>query len=204
MSRLEKLPLEVFREIASYLVFFDSKTLSTVSKQCHAYVKLPKCPDKLSWLIYACRLPASSGPAKDLFRCPYGLIVLLRKEFTGLIRDQHWAAEDVFNRWHPREDDFNSRHTHQCICCNVPDQSASPLLIPYFEGTFPESTIAQLLFRGLQHFAAEIDDHMASVDDLHEAPYEWSIIPSWHNVQKECQLNLRWLARRKPAEKYTT
>lgn len=54
MSLLENLPIELVQGIGSYLDFFDKMTLSVLSKSCHAHIGRVKCPDKLSWIIYAC------------------------------------------------------------------------------------------------------------------------------------------------------
>ena len=63
MSLLEALPLELFREVSSYLHFLDKKALSIASKSCKAMTGDLKCPDLLTWFIYLWRSPAEHhGP----------------------------------------------------------------------------------------------------------------------------------------------
>lgn len=54
---LEALPVELFREIASYLTFLDKKALSVASRKSHSMTGQFKCPNQLTWLIYLCRSP---------------------------------------------------------------------------------------------------------------------------------------------------
>ena len=191
MSRLENLPLEVFRGITSYLAFFDKKTLSCVSKQCHISVEVPTCPDRLSWLLFVCRLPPSHDLAKKLFQHPHGLILLVRDTAKCLIEDVNWTQDETSNRWYFHEQSGS-----------ISDHSVSPLVLPYFCGPFPEATIAHMFLEVTHKFAADVGNYAAFYGQYVDALWAYMVRLSWIEIESVCSINLRRLAHRKPIEEY--
>ncbi|KAK0508525.1 hypothetical protein JMJ35_008801 [Cladonia borealis] len=51
---LDNIPPAIFREIGSYLAFFDKASLSRTSKKCRALLGSFKCEDYTSWAAYLC------------------------------------------------------------------------------------------------------------------------------------------------------
>ena len=64
-SCLEKLPVEIFRQITSYLAFFDKKALQVTSKQCYLLAGSFICPDLLLWQLHCCRSRIPCHPGSD-------------------------------------------------------------------------------------------------------------------------------------------
>ena len=64
-SCLEKLPVEIFRQITSYLAFFDKKALQVTSKQCYLLASSFTCPDPLLWHFHCCRSRIPCHPGSD-------------------------------------------------------------------------------------------------------------------------------------------
>lgn len=64
-SRLEKLPVELFRQVTSYLAFFDKKALQVASKQCYLLAGPFTCPDLLLWQLHCCRSGIPCHPGSD-------------------------------------------------------------------------------------------------------------------------------------------
>ena len=64
-SHLEKLPVELFRQITSYLAFFDKKALQVTSKQCYLLAGPFTCPDLLLWQLHCCRSSIPCHPNSD-------------------------------------------------------------------------------------------------------------------------------------------
>ena len=64
-SCLEKLPVELFRQVTSYLAFFDKKAIQITSKQCYLLAGPFTCPDLLLWKLHCCRSRILCHPDSD-------------------------------------------------------------------------------------------------------------------------------------------
>ena len=64
-SCLENLPVELFRQVTSYLAFFDKKALQVTSKQCYLLAGPFTCPDLLLWKLHCCRAKILCHPESD-------------------------------------------------------------------------------------------------------------------------------------------
>ena len=64
-SRLERLPVEIFRQVTSYLAFFDKKALQVISKQCYLLAGPFTCPDPLLWQAHCCRSRIPFHPGSE-------------------------------------------------------------------------------------------------------------------------------------------
>ena len=65
-SLLEQLPIELFRQITSYLAFFDKKALQATSKKCYTLTGPFMCPHILLWMLHCCRSGTPSFPSSNL------------------------------------------------------------------------------------------------------------------------------------------
>ena len=110
---LEALPIELFREVTSYLRFLDKKALSIASRRCNAKTEISKCPDQLTWLIHLCRSPAKfQGP-----------LLANPKLFRDLIFSLH---------------SYLIYKSGRLISLKA---EIEELVLPYFVQPFPESTL---------------------------------------------------------------
>lgn len=153
MSKLEALPVELFREVASYLKFLDKKALSGASKRCHTMAGHFECPDQLTWLIHLCCSPVKfHGP---LFKNP--------KVFRDLIYNVYgyWALE--------------------CGTMSALKVDTEDLVSPYFPQAFPESTPIHYYMTVAQAFvrSAIKTSDAAGLDAAPLSPrYYWARIES--------------------------
>ncbi|KAK3178129.1 hypothetical protein OEA41_000262 [Lepraria neglecta] len=172
MSILERLPVEIFHEITSCLVFQDQKALSITSKQCHALVGPLKCPDELSWITHLCRLPPFNTN-NDLLQHPKDVLDVLFKMYYRLIYDDFWDLDD------------RSRH---------------PVTL---ERPFPQSTLAHWYCSLIHDFAVAALRNVETT--MFKEAWMWKLTEwevEWREIVYESQLDLRWLARRKPVARY--
>lgn len=194
MSILERLPVEIFHEITSCLIFQDQKALSTTSKQCHALVGPLKCPDELSWITHVCRLPPLYT-TNHVLQHPKGVLNVLFKVYYRLIYDDFWDLDDTSR--HPVTLERYGRKPHDPVC------PIEPLLLPYFDRPFPESTLAHWYFSLMHDFAVAALRIVETT--LFEQERMWKL-REWkvelREIVYESQLDLRWLARRKPVARY--
>ena len=65
-SPLERLPIELFRQITSYLAFFDKKAIQIASKKCYTLTGPFMCPHILLWMLHCCRSGIPSCPSSNL------------------------------------------------------------------------------------------------------------------------------------------
>ena len=65
-SPLEQLPVELFRQITSYLAFFDKKAIQVTSKKCYTLTGPFMCPHILLWMLHCCRSGTPSCPSSNL------------------------------------------------------------------------------------------------------------------------------------------
>ena len=170
---LEALPVELFREVASYLDFLDKKALSIASNKCHTMNQHFRCPDQLTWLIYLCRSPAKfHGP---LFENP--------KVFKDLIVSVY---ECLVN------------HLRRTVTLKV---HVEELVLPYFPKTFPESTLVHYYMTVAQHFvksAIQISD--AAGLDTAAPPVRLTPRYFWGRIESETAFVIDWLERQKLTE----
>ena len=104
MSMLESLPVELFRETASYLKFLDKKALSVASKRCNAMTGICECPDRLTWLIHLCRCPTKlHGPLFENPKLFRDLIFRLNLTYTnGRLISLKAEIEDLVSPYFPK------------------------------------------------------------------------------------------------------
>ena len=104
MSMLESLPVELFRETASYLTFLDKKALSVASKRCNAMTGSCECPDRLTWLIHLCRCPTKlHGPVLENPKLFKDLIFSLNLSCTnGRLIPSKAEIEDLVSPYFPK------------------------------------------------------------------------------------------------------
>lgn len=150
---LEALPLELFRDIASYLTFLDKKALSTASRKCHFKTGDFECPNQLTWFIHLCRSPVKFH--KPLFENP--------KVFRDLIFSVHSYLVCKYGRMMTLKVDIEE------------------LVSPYFPKTFPESMLVHYYMTEAQGFvrsAIQISE-AAGLDTAPLSPrYYWGRIES--------------------------
>jgi hypothetical protein len=194
MSKLENLPVEIFRAITSHLIFQDLKALSTTSKECYIRVGPLECPDQLSWITHLCRITPVTTTSYLLHHSKDVLDHVLQMYYR-LIYDDFWDLDDTSH--HPVTRDRYGRRPHD------PDCPTEPLLLPYFDRPFPQSTLAYWYFELINEFAAKALDIIEmtileeeSMQNLREWEKEW-----WEIAHKS-RLDLGWLARRKPVTRY--
>ena len=199
MSFLEKLPPELFYQISDYLAYFDQKALSITSKQCHALLGSLPCPDELSWIIHLCRSsPILNFDAGILSRLdsPDFIMKYLKKISSKLIFDAHWTPDDVSLL----DIGYGIPMVKQR---GDPGSSAlEPLLLPYFDQAFPNSTLAHFYFRCIHDFATEAIFVCESQIGRSKKFLSSGRSRKWRMVERESRLNLEWFARRRPAAKY--
>jgi len=87
MNLLEKLPVELFHQVASYLGFLDRKAISCTSNYCHVLIGPVKFPDQLSWITHLCRTPPTSLADPMLSRPIEVVDCLIRMMHYNLILD---------------------------------------------------------------------------------------------------------------------
>lgn len=153
MSVLEALPVELFREVVSYLNFLDKKALSIASERCRTMTGHFECPDQLVWLIHLCRYPVElNGPLYEKSQV-----------FRNLIFSVHGYLVHRYGRMITLKVDIEE------------------LVSPYFPKAFPESTLVYYYMTVAQDYvksAIQISDAAG----LNTAPltprYFWGRIES--------------------------
>jgi len=142
MTLLEKLPIELLHEVASYFAFFDKKALSAVSKKLCARLGPLKCPDGLSWIIHLCCFPSVDGNDWLLARPEFVL-----EEFD----DMRWK---FISGRHPADTGMDVDFAH----ASDEDEELSDkmLLLPYFDKAFPESTLVHFYAHHFHNLALSI------------------------------------------------
>ena len=167
---LEALPVELFREVASYLTFLDKKTLSLASKKCHSKTGYFECPNLLTWLIHLCRCPVEfHGP---LFANP--------RVFRDLIFNVHSYLVYKYGR--------------MTTLCDV---DVEELVSPYFPKPFPESMLVHYYMteaHGFVKSAIESSD-AAGLDTAPLSPRYY-----WGRIESETTYIIQSLERQKPTE----
>ena len=153
MSMLEVLPVELFREVTSYLTFLDKKALSITSKRCHTRTGHIECPDQLTWFIHLCRCPIKfHGP---LFENP--------KVFRDLIFNVHGYLVYQYSPMMAIKVDIEE------------------LASPYFLKAFPESTLVHYYMTVARNFvnsAIQTSDATAIDKSPLSPKYYWGRIES--------------------------
>ena len=105
-SPIERLPIEIFRQITSYLAFFDKKAIQVTSKKCYTLTGPFLCPHILLWMLHCCRsgIPscANSNLKSDVIKLnALTLDSLTRDTWIDLSQGQeaHDAHQAFLNRW---------------------------------------------------------------------------------------------------------
>lgn len=171
MSMLEILPVELFREISSYLTFLDKKALSIASKRCHTMTGHFECPDQLTWFIHLCRCPIKFH--RPLLENP--------KVFRDVIFNVHGRLLYKYGRM---------------IAIKVDTEE---LVSPYFVKDFPESTLIHYYMTVAQNFVKSLI-HSSDAKGLDTTPlnpgYYWGRIESetayvikWLERQKPAEVH---------------
>ena len=199
MSNLEKLPVELFHEVAGCLVFADKKALSLTSKECHARLGPLSCPDQLSWIIYLCRAHPLSA-SSHFVQWPEVVGDVLIKTYYRLIYDDFWDLSDTSR--HPITHERYGRRP-----CPDSEHPVEPLLLPYFDEPFPMSTLAYWYF-SLTHEYAKCA--LRILNDMPTEALRGELRMSrlsdckqeWREIESESRLDLGWLKRRKPVAMY--
>ena len=121
-SPLEQLPIELFRQITSYLAFFDKKAIQVTSKKCYTLIGPVMCPHILLWMLHCCRsgMPScrSSNLKSDVIKLnALTLDCLTRDTWIDLsqgqeAQDAHLAFLDRWDTVSPPEISDSSR---RCI-----------------------------------------------------------------------------------------
>ena len=151
MSMPEALPVELFREVASYLTFLDKKALSIASRRCHTMTGRFECPDQLTWIIHLCRSPARFH--RPVFENPMA--------FRELIFIVYYYLLNGHGKIGTRKVELEE------------------LVSPYFPKTFPKSTLVYYYMTVAQDFvksAIQISD-AAGLDTAPQTPrFYWGHI----------------------------
>ena len=170
MAMLENLSVEVLHEVVSSLAFFDKKALSTTSKLLHSKIGPLKCPNISSWMIHLCRsLPICADHWLILHS---DIVFECLQDLTRSIQSCH-----LIGVWRPDEP------AHRSI-----DEF---LFMNYFNGSYPESTLAYFYYRCINEFATSAISVAKGVNPSIVSPDYVS--GRWSLIERESRLDLEWL-----------
>ena len=139
-SPLEQLPIELFRQITSYLAFFDKKAIQITSKQCYTLTGPFMCPHILLWMLHCCRSGMPSCPSSNIKSDVIKLNALTsdcltRDTWIDLsqgqeAQDAHLAFLDQWDTVSPPEISDSSRRCIMYLLSLEPKESGWQQIVP--------------------------------------------------------------------------
>ena len=124
-------------------------------------------------------------------------MVYLKELSLNLISDAHWALDDILldMGFHPMTITLRVKRSD-----SREETPVEPLLLPYFDEKFPNSTLVHFYFRSIHNFAAAAIPISESM--IARSKDYLCLNRQWRMVERESRRNLEWLARRKPISRY--
>lgn len=191
MSSLEKLPMELFNEVSSYLAFFDKKALSMTCKQNHALIGTLLCPDQISWIVHFSHSAATKSVDDPLLLLPSMVLNALEKTSRKLNFDEYWDIDDISLRFGGERTITRRKDT---------DFPVEAMLLPYFDRAFPQSTIAYFFFQSTHGF---VTSAIPILETAFKRTFMYAELNElWRKIVQESRRDMAWLARRIPVSTY--
>lgn len=165
------------------------------SSQCRERSGPVLPPDELSWIAHLCRSPPINL-ADQLLLNPEDVSEVLEEAKIRLVLNIEWDRKEELFRFRDHNGVVNSRWTRSLLTITCPtalnDPKREPLLLPYFDGSFPNSTIVYSYYYWIRRFAAVCASMSKSTCKDDRTYLRISMV--WSPIEGESRRQLEWLA----------